>query len=167
MEQSAVETLPPVSSLSPSILSFLNDNLRTSHHLQQAPALLSELQSQSWDLDRSLSDLNQRLATSLLSYASYSGHVGTLFHEINANLSQLRSTTDFSGCISGQYYHNLIPTQILNIFFYCSKWAFCNFFLKTQLKNYQITYLISLDPPEMSVNFLSSNECHFSKINLF
>lgn len=121
MEQSAVETLPPVSSLSPSILSFLNDNLRTSHHLQQAPALLSELQSQSWDLDRSLSDLNQRLATSLLSYASYSGHVGTLFHEINANLSQLRSTTDFSGCISGQYYHNLIPTQILNIFFYCSK----------------------------------------------
>lgn len=90
-----IETLPPISSLSPSVLSFLNDKLHTKADLQLAPSLVSELQIQCNDLDTSLTDLSRRLHTSILAYASCSDQVGALIGVINAKLSGLQSLSGF------------------------------------------------------------------------
>lgn len=93
-----IEPLPLASSLSPSVLSFLNSELHTADDLQQAPKLVSELQNDSHLLDQSLADLNQRLGTCLLSYSTYSDHVGVLFKDINCKLNSFQSS------ISGQFF---------------------------------------------------------------
>ncbi|XP_009369320.2 RINT1-like protein MAG2 [Pyrus x bretschneideri] len=90
---SAVQTLPPASDLPPSILSFLDDKFRTNENLSGAPTLLSELQSQCDDLDRTLIDLNRRLGSSLLTYGSFSDRVHGLLGGINARLAGLGSST--------------------------------------------------------------------------
>ncbi|KAM2610359.1 hypothetical protein COP2_040260 [Malus domestica] len=90
---SAVQTLPPASDLPPSIVSFLDDKFRTNENLSGAPTLLSELQSQCGDLDRTLIDLNRRLGSSLLTYASFSDRVHGLLGGINAQLAGLGSST--------------------------------------------------------------------------
>lgn len=87
-----IEPLPLVSSLSPSVLSFLDSNLHTEDDLQQAPRLVSELQSDCHLLEQSLTDLNQRLGTCLLAYSTYSDQVGVLFNDINAKLSSFETT---------------------------------------------------------------------------
>lgn len=85
--------LPPASDLSPSIVSFLNDKFRTNANLNGAPALLSELQTQCGDLDRTLIDLNRSLGSSLLAYASFSDRVHGVLGDINAQLTGLGSST--------------------------------------------------------------------------
>nr|GEV00134.1 RINT1-like protein MAG2 [Tanacetum cinerariifolium] len=87
-----IEPLPLVSSLSPSVLSFLDSELHTADDLQQAPKLVSELQSDCHFLEQSLIDLNQRLGTCLLAYSTYSDQVGVLFNDINAKISSFQSS---------------------------------------------------------------------------
>lgn len=87
-----IEPLPLVSSLSPSVLSFLDSELHSADDLQQAPKLVSELQSDCHILEQSLTDLNQRLGTCLLAYSTYSDQVGVLFNDINAKLSSFQSS---------------------------------------------------------------------------
>ncbi|KAE9445546.1 hypothetical protein C3L33_22557, partial [Rhododendron williamsianum] len=74
-----VQALPPISSLSHSVLTFLDDNLRSADALERASGLVSELQTRCADLDQSLLDLNRRLESSLFAYASYSDRIGALF----------------------------------------------------------------------------------------
>ncbi|KAH7852873.1 hypothetical protein Vadar_030313 [Vaccinium darrowii] len=92
-----VHTLPPTTSLSPSVLTFLDDNLHSRDELERASGLVSELQTRCADLDRSLVDLNHRLESSLFAYASYSDRLGGLFGDVNSKLSDLRSSTRISG----------------------------------------------------------------------
>lgn len=87
-----IEPLPLVSSLSSSVLSFLDTELHTAEDLQQAPKLVSDLQSDCHLLEQSLTDLNQRLGTCLLSYSTYSDQVGVLFNNINAKLNSFQSS---------------------------------------------------------------------------
>ena len=95
-----IEPLPLVSSLSPSVLSFLDSELHSADDLQQAPKLVSELQSDCHILEQSLTDLNQRLGTCLLAYSTYSDQVGVLFSDINAKISSFQSSIsgEFSLC---------------------------------------------------------------------
>ncbi|KAM0979766.1 hypothetical protein ACFX13_015845 [Malus domestica] len=90
---SAVQTFPPASDLPPSVVSFLDDKFRTNENLSGAPTLLSELQAQCGDLDRTLIDLNRSLGSSLLTYASFSDRVHGLLGGINAQLTGLGSST--------------------------------------------------------------------------
>ncbi|BFG32742.1 hypothetical protein CerSpe_190160 [Prunus speciosa] len=85
--------LPPASDLSPSIVSFLNEKFRTNDNLNGAPTLLSELQTQCGDLDRTLIDLNRSLGSSHLAYASFSDRVHGVLGHINAQLTGLGSST--------------------------------------------------------------------------
>ncbi|XP_068308462.1 RINT1-like protein MAG2 [Pyrus communis] len=90
---SAVQTFPPASDLPPSVISFIDDKFRTNENLSGAPTLLSELQAQCGDLDRTLIDLNRILGSSLLTYASFSDRVHGLLGGINAQLTGLGSST--------------------------------------------------------------------------
>ncbi|KAJ9568102.1 hypothetical protein OSB04_004068 [Centaurea solstitialis] len=92
-----IEPLPLVSSLSSSILSFLDSNLHTADDLQQVPRLVDELQSDCHLLEQSLKDLNQSLGTCLLAYSTYSDQVGGLFNDINAKLSSFQTSTSDEG----------------------------------------------------------------------
>ncbi|XP_077210652.1 RINT-1 / TIP-1 family [Tasmannia lanceolata] len=88
--------LPQSSDLSPSLLLFLGEKFQRKEDLSKAPGLVSELQNQCSDLDESLIDLNQKLLTSIISYASHSERVGGILNEIKAKLSDLRSSTSVS-----------------------------------------------------------------------
>ncbi|XP_071701963.1 RINT1-like protein MAG2 [Rutidosis leptorrhynchoides] len=93
-----IEPLPNVSSISSSVLSFLDSELHTIDDLQQAPKLVSDLQNDCNRLDQSLTDLNQKLGTCLLAYSTYSDQVGVLFNDINAKLSSFQySISDGEG----------------------------------------------------------------------
>nr|XP_034894217.1 RINT1-like protein MAG2 isoform X2 [Populus alba] len=89
MDASIQITLPPVSSLSSSTLSFLNSE----QDLSRARSYIDELQSQCFDLDRTLIDLNSRLHSTLLSYASFSDGIHLLFDDATSKLTDLRSFT--------------------------------------------------------------------------
>ncbi|XP_019248734.1 PREDICTED: RINT1-like protein MAG2 [Nicotiana attenuata] len=88
-----IRTLPPPSSLSPSVVSFLNAKLNTREDLDQAPSLVSELRNQCHALDQSLSDLNTQLRNYLINYASHSDRTGALLRDINSNLGDLLSAS--------------------------------------------------------------------------
>ncbi|KAL5544436.1 hypothetical protein UlMin_008220 [Ulmus minor] len=88
-----VQTLPPFSKLSPSVVSFLNEKLRARENLIGAPNLVSELQNQCGDLDQNLVDLNRILGASLVAYASFSDQFHSLYEDINARLIGLGSST--------------------------------------------------------------------------
>ncbi|XP_075112064.1 RINT1-like protein MAG2 [Nicotiana tabacum] len=90
---SIIRTLPPPSSLSPSVVSFLNAKLNTREDLDQAPGLVSELRSQCHALDQSLSDLNTQLRNYLINYASHSDRTGALLRDINSKLGDLQSAS--------------------------------------------------------------------------
>uniref|UniRef100_A0A2P2JQT1 RINT1-like protein MAG2 n=1 Tax=Rhizophora mucronata TaxID=61149 RepID=A0A2P2JQT1_RHIMU len=92
----SIQTLPPLSALSSSAVAFLDDKLRSQEDLSTAPSLVSDLQSQCCELDRALVDLNVRLGSSLLAYASFSDRVHGLFSESTSNLTKLRSLTGAS-----------------------------------------------------------------------
>lgn len=85
-----IRTLPPPSSLSPSVVSFLNTKLNTREDLDQAPGLVSELRNQCHALDQSLSDLNTQLRDYLRNYASHSDRTGALLRDINSKLGDLQ-----------------------------------------------------------------------------
>ncbi|GMQ10565.1 hypothetical protein CsSME_00053515 [Camellia sinensis var. sinensis] len=91
-----VQTLPPITSLSPSVLSFLHHKLLSTDQLHRASTLVSELHTRCFDLDQSLTDLNHRLESTLLSYASYSDRIDALYANINSKLTHLRSSTRIS-----------------------------------------------------------------------
>ncbi|KAM5570723.1 RINT1-like protein MAG2 [Rosa sericea] len=93
MDSVVQSPLPPASVLSPSILSFLNNKLRTDHNLSQAPTLLSELQALCGDLDQALIDLNRSLGSSLLAYASVSDRAHGFLSLIDSQLTGLESST--------------------------------------------------------------------------
>lgn len=116
-----VHTLPPTTSLSPSVLTFLDDNLHSRDELDRASGLVSELQTRCADLDRSLVDLNHRLESSLFAYASYSDQVGGLFGDVNSKLSDLRSSTRISGSQSGE---NMYTAIFILFYMHTGKW--CN-----------------------------------------
>ncbi|KAI3504650.1 hypothetical protein L2E82_46577 [Cichorium intybus] len=87
-----IEPLPLVSSLSPSVLSFLDTQLHTADDLLEASRLVSELQNDCHLLDHSLKDLNQNLGTYLLAYSTHSDQVGLLFRDINTKLTSFQSS---------------------------------------------------------------------------
>ncbi|KAH0703302.1 hypothetical protein KY285_017580 [Solanum tuberosum] len=88
-----IRTLPPPSSLSVSVVSFLNAKLNEKEDLEQAPALLSELRTQCHVLDQSLSDLNTQFRNYLINHASHSDRTGALLRDIDAKLGDLQSAS--------------------------------------------------------------------------
>ncbi|KAL6983522.1 hypothetical protein U1Q18_016908 [Sarracenia purpurea var. burkii] len=95
-----VQTLPLITSLSPSVSAFLDDKLHSRDELERVSGLVSELQTRCADLDQSLMDLNQRFESSLVAYASYSDQTGSLIGDINSKLSDLRSSSLISGSLA-------------------------------------------------------------------
>ncbi|CAK7322845.1 unnamed protein product [Dovyalis caffra] len=85
MDASIQITLPPVSALSSSALSFLNSE----QDLSQARSFFNELQSQCFELEQTLIDLNSRLHSTFLSYASSSDGILLLFHDASSKLTDL------------------------------------------------------------------------------
>lgn len=96
----SVQTLPAASDLSPSVLSFLDDKFRTKENLTEASSLVSELQTQCSDLDRTLTDLKWRLGASLVAYASFSERVHGIFSDISAKLLELVSSSSSHSSIA-------------------------------------------------------------------
>ena len=91
-----IQSLPSLSSLSPSTISFLNKQFHRKEDLIHASRLVSELQNRCRDLDRNLIDLNRTLETTLLAYVFHSNGLHDLFRNINLQLNRLCSTTCFS-----------------------------------------------------------------------
>lgn len=100
MEQS-LKTLPQISELSPSVVSFLNEKFNTKEDLRKASSLVSELKSRCCQLDETLSDLNRRLGACVLAYSSHSDRIGGLFGVINTKLSDLSSLSSGSRSLLG------------------------------------------------------------------
>ncbi|XP_004236204.1 RINT1-like protein MAG2 [Solanum lycopersicum] len=88
-----IKTLPPPSSLSVSVVSFLNAKLNEKEDLEQASSLLSELRTQCHVLDQSLSDLNTQFRNYLINHASHSDRTGALLRDIDAKLGDLQSAS--------------------------------------------------------------------------
>ena len=102
---SLIQTLPSPSDLSPAVLSFLSHNLTTAGALAGAPVIVSELQSQRAELDRSVVDLNRRLASILVAYASFSSRTHSLLAGLKLQLAALGSST-FQGMDSSFVCYN-------------------------------------------------------------
>uniref|UniRef100_A0A7N0VF60 Uncharacterized protein n=1 Tax=Kalanchoe fedtschenkoi TaxID=63787 RepID=A0A7N0VF60_KALFE len=96
----AVRFLPPAADLSPTILSFLNSKLSVKDDLDRAPDVGAELEQQCASLDRSLRDLNRKLESSLIAYASHSVELGGVFQGISHKLNGLQSAARISGLSS-------------------------------------------------------------------
>ncbi|XP_052179607.1 RINT1-like protein MAG2 [Diospyros lotus] len=90
-------TLPSATSLSASVLTFLDDKLCRRDQLERASDISSELEIRCGDLDRSLLDLNHRLQDGFVAYTSYSDRIGSLFGHINSGLTDLRLSSRISG----------------------------------------------------------------------
>ncbi|KAJ9140436.1 hypothetical protein P3X46_031085 [Hevea brasiliensis] len=90
---SAIQILTPLSNLSSSVLSFLNERLHNQEDLATASSLVSELQLQCLDLDLTLLHLNWRLESSFLAYASFSDRIHGLFSDASSKLTDLGSLT--------------------------------------------------------------------------
>ncbi|KAJ4824178.1 RING-finger protein mag2 [Turnera subulata] len=88
-----IQSLPLHSSLSSSVLSFLDDKFHTQSDLARAPELATELQSKCLGLDKTLADLNSRLASSLLAHASFSDRIHGLLKDASSQLTDLGSLT--------------------------------------------------------------------------
>ncbi|KDP31230.1 hypothetical protein JCGZ_11606 [Jatropha curcas] len=97
---STIQILPPSSSLSSSVVSFLNDRLHTQRDLTTVPRLVSELQSQCLNLDQTLLSLNSRLESSLLAYSSFSDRIHGVFTDASSKLTELASLTRDSTSLS-------------------------------------------------------------------
>ncbi|CAN1155969.1 RINT1-like protein MAG2 [Linum perenne] len=94
-------TLPPSAILSSSVVTFLNGRFNDQQDLEQASAIVSELQSQCVDLDQSLTAINSRIQSSLLAYASFSDRIHSLFTDTTSKLTDLGSLTSASSSFSG------------------------------------------------------------------
>ncbi|WCJ35962.1 RINT-1 / TIP-1 family [Euphorbia peplus] len=91
---SALQIVPPASSISSSVVSFLDERLHTNQDLSSASSsLASQLQSQCFELEQTLDNLNSNLHSSLLSYASFSDQTLSLINLSSSNLTHLSSFT--------------------------------------------------------------------------
>ncbi|KAL4382879.1 hypothetical protein GQ457_15G005800 [Hibiscus cannabinus] len=88
----SLQILPPLSTLSTSVTSALNDKLGTNEDLTQAPGVAAEFLTQCDDLERILVHLTSTLESSLASYASFSNRIGGLFTHVNSKLTDLGSS---------------------------------------------------------------------------
>ncbi|CAA0826825.1 RINT1-like protein MAG2 [Striga hermonthica] len=89
-EDPLIRPLPAHASLSSQALYFLNSTLSSREDLDGAPTLLSKLQTESDDLDRTLSELNEELRSHLTRHSSNSNLVGSLFSSVRSQLDDLR-----------------------------------------------------------------------------
>ncbi|GAV73011.1 RINT1_TIP1 domain-containing protein [Cephalotus follicularis] len=90
---SSIQTIPRITTISTSALTFLNDKLVTKQDLTQSTNLVSELHIQCSDLDWNLIELNLKLESSLIAYASFSDRIGSFFVNVNEQLTGLDSAT--------------------------------------------------------------------------
>ncbi|CAN1138834.1 RINT1-like protein MAG2 [Linum perenne] len=95
-------TLPPSVILSSSVVTFLNGRFNDQQDLEQASAIVLELQSQCVDIDQSLTAINSRVQSSLLAYASFSDRIHSLVTDTTSKLTDLGSLTSASSSFSGQ-----------------------------------------------------------------
>ncbi|KAJ8753310.1 hypothetical protein K2173_019709 [Erythroxylum novogranatense] len=86
-------TLPRLSTLSSSAISFLNENLNCQADLDRAQSLVSELHSQCLDLDQALDHLKSNLGSRLVAYASFSHGIHRLVSDAQSKLTALDSFT--------------------------------------------------------------------------
>ncbi|CAN1138833.1 RINT1-like protein MAG2 [Linum perenne] len=93
-------TLPPSAILSSSVVTFLNGRFNDQQDLEQASAIVLELQSQCVDLDQSLTAINSRVQSSLLAYASFSDRTHSLITDTTSKLTDLGSLTSASSSFS-------------------------------------------------------------------
>ncbi|CAN1299963.1 RINT1-like protein MAG2 [Linum perenne] len=89
-------TIPPSVILSSSVVTFLNGRFNDQQDLEQASAIVLELQSQCVDLDQSLTAINSRVQSSLLAYASFSDQIHSLVTDTTSKLTDLGSLTSAS-----------------------------------------------------------------------
>ncbi|KAL3528357.1 hypothetical protein ACH5RR_007679 [Cinchona calisaya] len=91
---SRILPLPPVSSLSPTTVAFLNAKFTAAEDLHQlSPVLMSELRNDCYNLDRSLSDLSHQFNQLLADYSSHSNQIASNFSNIKSKLSDIHSST--------------------------------------------------------------------------
>jgi len=109
----SLQTLPPLSHLSPAALSFLNHRVHTQCALADAPNFVSELKTQCAELDRALDELTRRLGAGLAAYASFSGEIHGLFGHVTDRLTALSSTV-VSGSIRCLFFAFLGYLSALN-----------------------------------------------------
>ncbi|XP_028763431.1 RINT1-like protein MAG2 [Neltuma alba] len=95
-DMDSVQTLSLPSDLSPSAFTFLNAKFHTKDNVDEAPSLVSELQTQCSDLDQALVELNRRLGAGLVAYSSFSGQIHDLFNDVNAKLTVFTSSCSSS-----------------------------------------------------------------------
>ncbi|CAN1778919.1 hypothetical protein LINPERHAP1_LOCUS14556 [Linum perenne] len=95
-------TLPPSVILSFSVVTFLNCRFNDQQDLEQASAIVLELQSQCVDLDQSLTAINSRVQSSLLAYASFSDRIHSLVTDTTSKLTDLGSLTSASSSFSAR-----------------------------------------------------------------
>ncbi|KAL9255759.1 RINT1-like protein [Drosera capensis] len=95
--------LPPISSISPSAIAFLNSHFRSDQALSLADStrLVSDLDSQCDELNRSLADLCRRLKVALGSYDSFSDRVGVAFDGVDKKLRDLGSNSSLARVADG------------------------------------------------------------------
>lgn len=96
----STKTLPPVSAISSTTLSFLNDNLTNKEYHARAARLASELETQCSHLDQSLVELNRNLESKLSVYASFTDRVSGLFTHVNVKLTDLASASRSPSSVS-------------------------------------------------------------------
>lgn len=89
--------LPQSTDLSTSQQTFLTTIFQTKRDLFKSSDLVTELQNQCNDLDQSLNELNNKLETNLLTYASHSQRINGLFDGVGAQLNHLNSSPSVSG----------------------------------------------------------------------
>ncbi|GAB4862056.1 hypothetical protein Ancab_037310 [Ancistrocladus abbreviatus] len=96
-------TLPPVSDLSLSVLSFLNTTFSTSRalNLHESTQLVSDLEAHCHQLTQSLADHSRRLQSCLASYDSFSDRITGAVTNINAQLNDLKSNSSFTRISDG------------------------------------------------------------------
>lgn len=96
----STKTLPLVSAISSTTLSFLNDNLTNKEYHARAARLATELETQCSHLDQSLVELNRSLESKLAAYASFTDRVSGLFTHVNVKLTDLASASRSPSSVS-------------------------------------------------------------------
>ncbi|CAO2835147.1 unnamed protein product [Amaranthus hypochondriacus] len=104
--ESSPENLPEISSLSPSVISFLNSTFHPNQHdlnLSGSSHLVIELDTRCSELTHNITDLTHRLDSILLSYASFSDRIDDAFHHVHHQLQDLKSnSSSFSSTSDGK-----------------------------------------------------------------
>lgn len=92
--ENPIHPLPPIASLSPATVTFLNAKFTTKEDLHDhAPLLVLELRTECRTLDQCLSDLDVRLNRYVGEYSSNSTQIGSSLKDVKQKLSDLHSST--------------------------------------------------------------------------